>query len=57
MFIDHQDAAMDQNEKERIIAQTIEEFAELIEDMLERELPPEDFPDHIRGMSPHVERD
>lgn len=52
-------AGMDQNarERERIIAQTIEEAADLVELILQRDLPPEDFPDHIRGMSLYAERD
>lgn len=45
---------MDQNEKERILAQTVSEVVELVEHMLERKFPHEYLPDHIRGMSLEV---
>jgi hypothetical protein len=48
---------MNQDEKDRIFAEAIEQAAELVEAMLKDGMPPEDFPDHIRGMSPYAERD
>lgn len=48
---------MNQEEKDRVFAEAIEQAAELVEAMLRDGIPPEDFPDHIRGMSPYAERD
>jgi hypothetical protein len=43
--------------RERIFAEAIEQAAELVEQLLADGMPPEDFPGHIRALSPFAERD